>query len=65
MRSLLTFMAMAGVLLVVLHQRQLSCPAPRVEYRYLPRDLDQFMRELPAASVVHARMFSDEDVLRA
>jgi hypothetical protein len=49
---------------VVLHQRQLSCPAPRVEYRYLPRDLDQFMRELPAASVVHARMFSDEDVRR-
>lgn len=64
MRALLTFVAMAGVLLVLLHQRQLSCPPPRVEYRYLPRDLDTWLRELPAASAVHASMFSDEDVLR-
>ena len=65
MRSLLTFIAMAGVVMVVLHSRQAACPAPRVELKYLPRDLATYLREMPAASVVYGAMFGDEDVLRA
>lgn len=34
---------------------------PRVEYRYLPRDLDTYLREEPQASVTFRSMFEQDD----
>lgn len=35
---------------------------PRVEYRYLPRDLDTYLREEPRASATFRSMFEEDDV---
>lgn len=35
-----------------------------VEYRYLPRDLDTYLREQENPSVLYNAMFSAEDVIR-
>jgi hypothetical protein len=64
MRELLVFGVMLGVLLVVVQYQVAQCPAPKVEYRYLPRDLDTYIREEPGASVVYGAMFGDEDIIR-
>lgn len=35
---------------------------PRVVYRYLPRDLDTYLREEPAATVTFKSMFEGDNV---
>lgn len=45
MRVLLLMLLFAGIVLVILNEK-LTCNVPRVEYRYLPRDLDTYMREM-------------------
>ena len=35
---------------------------PRVVYRYLPRDLDTYLREEPRASVTFQSMFENDDI---
>jgi hypothetical protein len=63
MRAFLVALLLGGVLLVVLNAlltRQ-SQP-PKVEYRYLPRDLDTYLREQPLASVHFQGMFREEDL---
>lgn len=63
MRAFLLAMFFAGVVLVVVNQLVKShARPPRVEYRYLPRDLDTYLREQPLASVQFRSMFRDEDV---
>lgn len=64
MRLLLLFAFFAGVVLVVLNELIAARPQPRVEYRYLPRDLDLLQREQPLASVELESMFKDPDVVR-
>lgn len=53
----------AGVVLVVVDQLVKAHAQPvLVEYRYLPRDLDTYLREQPLASVQFRSMFRDEDL---
>ena len=63
MRVALLFVFFAGVILVVLNELIAARPPP-VEYRYLPRDLDTYLREDPYASVAFEKMFRDPEVPR-
>lgn len=49
------FVFFAGVVLVVANELLNRSP-PRVEYRYLPRDLDLYLRELGQATVPYKAM---------
>lgn len=63
MRGLLLAMFFAGVVLIIVNQLIKANAQPqRVEYRYLPRDLDTYLREQPLASVQFKGMFRDEDL---
>lgn len=63
MRAFLLALFFTGVVLIVANQLvQTNREPPRVEYRYLPRDLDAYLREQPQASVHFERMFREEDV---
>lgn len=63
MRAFLLLLFFTGVVLVLSnHAAARAADPPRVEYRYLPRDLDAFLREQPAASVHFRSMFRDEDL---
>lgn len=63
MRAFLLLLLFSGVLLVVVNELVKAHAKPtRVEYRYLPRDLDTYLREQPLASVQFRNMFRDEDL---
>lgn len=52
-----------GIILVVVNQliKANARPVP-VQYTYLPRDLDTYLREQPLASAEFLPMFREEDV---
>lgn len=63
MRAFLLLLFFAGVVLVVTNELvKAHARPPRVEYRYLPRDLDTYLREQPVASAQFRSMFRDEDL---
>lgn len=53
----------AGLILILTNELAYGKPE-RIEYRYLPRDLDTYIREAPAPSTVFGSMFTDQDVVR-
>ncbi len=64
MRAFLIALFFTGIVLVVTNQMvKAHARPPRVEYRYLPRDLDTYLREQPLASVQFQSMFRDEDLV--
>ena len=64
MRVFLLFVFFTGVFLIVANQLVKQGKAPAVEYRYLSRDLDTYLREDPMASAQFSPMFTDEDPTR-
>lgn len=60
MRSLLLFLLFTGIFLVVMNERLYALPT-KVEYRYLPRDLDTYMRETTFAHVPFTKMLNQDD----
>ena len=52
-------MLFSGVILLML-SRMRTC-LPTVQYKYLPRDLDTYLREMPYASVTEKRLFDTDD----
>lgn len=63
MRAFLLVVFFSGVILVIVNQLiKAHARPPQVEYRYLPRDLDTYLREQPLASVNFKGMFRDEDL---
>lgn len=63
MKLLLLFAFFAGVVLLVVNEL-LAMRPPRVEYRYLPKDLDDYLREAPSPGQSLAIMFKDAEVPR-
>ena len=55
-------LACAGIALVMANELVAARQRTTVEYRYLPRDLDTYMREEPYASVTFQSMFNDENL---
>jgi hypothetical protein len=49
------FLFFTGVTLVIANELLTRCP-PRVEYKYLPRELDMYLRELGQATVPYKAM---------
>lgn len=64
MKALLVALACGGLVLILTNHIVNARHKTRVEYRYLPRDLDTYMREAPFASVEFDRMFVGDDVMR-
>lgn len=62
MRAFLLVVFFTGIVMVIVNQLIKAQAQPaRVEYRYLPRDLDTYLREQPMASVHFQSMFKDEE----
>lgn len=63
MRAFLLVVFFTGVVLVIVNQLvKAKDRPPQIEYRYLPRDLDTYLREQPLASVHFKSMFKEEDL---
>lgn len=63
MRAFLLTVFFTGIVLVIVNQLLKARDRPlQVEYRYLPRDLDTYLREQPLASVHFKGMFKEEDL---
>lgn len=63
MNVTLLLLLFAGIILIMANELVAARSAQRVVYRYLPRDLDTYLREEPRASVTFKNLFEDEDVL--
>lgn len=62
MNAVLLLVIFAGVALVLANELVAAKRSRKIVYRYLPRDLDTYLREEPYASVTFDSMFRDEDV---
>ena len=63
MKLLLLFVFFSGVVLVIINEL-LAARDCSPEYRYLPRDLDDYLREAPFPSQEYAPLFRDNEVSR-
>lgn len=52
----------AGVVLIMVNEYASTVPE-RVEYRYLPRDLDEYIRTAPLPTTVFGTMFTEYDAI--
>ena len=59
---LVLVLALAGVVLVALNELVASRNRVRVVYRYLPRDLDTYLREQPTATALFGDLFAQDSV---
>lgn len=62
MNTLLIVLVFAGIALLLANELVAARQTKMVEYRYLPRDLDTYLREEPYASATFQSMFSDENL---
>jgi hypothetical protein len=63
MRLVLLLLLFAGVTMVMANELVAARTQPRIVYRYLPRDLDTYLREQPSASATFKSMFERDDAL--
>ena len=59
----LLVLALFGAVMVLANRYVTNLP-DKIEYRYLPRDLDTYVRETPGPATVLGAMFTEEDVIR-
>jgi hypothetical protein len=59
MKTFLLFVFFTGLILVVIHQL-INTPQVKVEYRYLPRDLDLLIREESQTPANFANIFETD-----
>lgn len=59
---ILLLLIFAGVLMVMANELVAARRQPKVVYRYLPRDLDTYIRQQPYASVTFDSMFTKDDL---
>lgn len=63
---LVLVLLLAGLCLLLANElATLRTRPPRIEYRYLPRDLDTYLREEPAATVTFKSLFESDNVKAA
>lgn len=60
--KLLLLLLFAGIILVMANELVAARTQPKIEYRYLPRDLDTYLREEPRVSVTLAGMWDQDDM---
>lgn len=59
MRVFLLFLFFTGIILIVCNE-VINAPKQVTVYKYLPRDLDTYLREEPLVSVQFADLFTDD-----
>lgn len=59
---LVLVLALAGVVLIMANELVASRKRVRVVYKYLPRDLDTYLRELPTATAQFGDLFAHENI---
>jgi hypothetical protein len=62
MNVVLLLLVFAGVIFVMANELVAARREPRVVYRYLPRDLDTYLRQEPQASATFNSMFTEDDI---
>lgn len=63
--TVILFVGLLMVLASAVYRNKAASESKEVEYRYLPRDLDTYLREHNSQVGSHyASMFTDEDVTR-
>lgn len=62
MKTFMLFLVFLGVLLILANQLATCSQRRDVEYRFLPRDLDTYLREQPLASAQLSDMFTEESM---
>ncbi len=62
MRLVLLLLAFAGIVMIMANELVAARRQPRIVYKYLPRDLDTYLREEPRASVTFQSMFESDDI---
>lgn len=62
MNAVLLLLLFAGVILVMANELVAARREPKVVYRYLPRDLDTYLRQEPHATVTFDAMFNQDDI---
>lgn len=62
MNLLVLLLIVAGITLVMANELVAARSQPRIVYRYLPRDLDTYLREEPRASMTFQSMFDGDNV---
>lgn len=62
MKTFALFLVFLGVVLIMANQLVTCNRRREIEYRYLPRDLDTYVREQPLASAQMRDMFVEETV---
>lgn len=62
MNTLLVVLVFAGIALLLANEVVAARQTKMIEYRYLPRDLDTYLREEPYASATFESMFNDENL---
>ena len=60
---LLLLVLFAGIMLVMANELAAVRSQTRVVYKYLPRDLDTYLREEPQASTTFKNIFEDDNTL--
>lgn len=58
----LLLLVFAGIILVMANELVAARARPKVVYRYLPRDLDAYLRTEPQASVTFKSMFDTDNI---
>lgn len=59
---LVLVLALVGVVFIMANELVATRRRVRVVYKYLPRDLDTYVRELPTATAQFGDLFSQENV---
>ena len=62
MNLVVLLLVCAGVMLIMANELVAARTQPRIVYRYLPRDLDAYLRDEPRASVTFQSMFENDNL---
>ena len=62
MKLFVLFVFFTGIIMILTNEFTYDRPA-RVEYRYLPRDLDDYIRTAPLPGNLFGPMFTEKDVI--
>lgn len=61
MNNFLFVMLFAGIIMIIVAQTS-TCPPPNVEYRYIPRNLDQLMEDQNFDKEIFKTVFGDNEI---
>ena len=61
MKSLIIFLFLIGIIFIIYGQQNYNCPPPRIEYRYIPRTLEQEELDRTPILATYGKLFTHSD----